>query len=517
MDEVGFTDGRFMRTCGLVLCLLSLLTPYRLQAVDLESLPRLAISDLIFEGAFRVPADTFGASDMNFSQGPIEYNPDNHSVFLVGHTHQQAIAEFSVPDLVKSSSVADLSFSPAPLQFFSTVLNRAGAGNSQNINTIGGLRYIRTGPHAGSLLIHGYEYYDAAGDNSHATLVVRNATDVSGSEVDGFYEFTVAPGHVAGWISPIPTVWQTALGGSYITGMSSGIPIISRTSVGPSAFAFEPTAILSQAEPGNPVAAVPLLDFSLGNPLQTDLSNSSGDNDMWTHLSRAIYGVIVPGTRTYLTIGHSGGHESGVCYKCTQNNGNTCGGYCAPGASDYYQYYWLWDASDFIKVKSGQLEPYEVQPYEYGPLPAAFESNELGGGTFDPVNGLLYLTVQRADRQQGTYSNPPVIVAYSFSPGSGDDEDGGGGDSGDASKKIGTFRNRTAWCVLLDGRIHSRIDRKQVPGKLQPARRGIRFFQKRLSRFNTSGRVVRRLRRGLRKARACRSGILFERKYSARR
>ena len=484
-----------------LLVFICVLAPGSVLTASPTELPRLTISDIVFEGAFRVPASTFGGSEMNFSEGPIEFNPDNNSVFLVGHAHQQAIAEFSVPSLVKSSSVEDLEMSSAPLQVFSSVLNRVGGGNTQNINRIGGMQYIDSGSHKGALLVHGYEYYDAAGDNSHATLVLRDANDLAGSEVDGFYEFTVDPGHVAGWISPVPAVWQESLGGTFITGMSSGIPIISRTSVGPSAFAFNPNDLLGQPEPDTAVSVVRLMDFSLGNPLHADLSNSSGENNLWTHLSRVVYGLIVPGTRTYLTIGYSAGHESGVCYKCTQTDGSGCGGYCAPDPDDYYHYYWLWDVNDFLKVRNGEIEAHEVRPYAYGLFPTPFQTNELGGGTYDPESGRLYLTVQRADRNQGTYANPPVLVAYSFAIGSGSDEQRG---------RLGKFLGRTVWCVKQGESFYARIDRRNASGTLKPVRKGVRFFRKKLRWQEPGSSKFKRLRRALRRARSCVRGNFFE-------
>jgi hypothetical protein len=137
---------------------------------------------------------------------------------------------------------------------------------------------------------------------------------------------------------------------------------------------------------------------------------------VWTHLSRAAFGIIVPGTRTYLTLGYSGGHENGVCYKCTQDNGNLCGGYCTPVAADNYQYYWLWDVNDLVKVKKGEMNSWAVRPYNYGKLALPFKG-AIGGGSFDTASGTLYLTIQGADRE-GEYSNPPVIVVYRFNPSS---------------------------------------------------------------------------------------------------
>ena len=382
------------------------------QVSDPTALPLLAIGDLAYAGAFRLPAATFGTSSLNYSESPLVYNPASHSILIVGHSHHQEIAEFAVPPLVASTDLADLAMAGDPLQAFAPVLDRAGGGNSQNIDRIGRLAYLE-GPSGPELLVNTYEYYDAPGDNTHTTLAVRDAADLANAQVDGFFRFQGGAGRTSGWISPIPPAWQSLLGGTHITGQARGIPIISRTSVGPSAFVFDPLAIVSTGAVPDPVATTTLLDFSLQHPLHDDLSNSSGDNDLWTHLSRATYGLIVPGTRSHLTLGYSGGHVSGVCYKCTQDSGNLCGGYCAPDDDDYYQFYWLWDLNDLMAVMTGELQPHEVHPYDYGTFDTPFQTSQrqLGGGSFDPATGLLYLTVQRADRTQGTYANPPVVVA----------------------------------------------------------------------------------------------------------
>jgi hypothetical protein len=70
--------------------------------------------------------------------------------------------------------------------------------------------------------------------------------------------------------------------------------------------------------------------------------------------------------------------------------------------------------NELVKVKSGELASHQVRPYEYGVFSKPFEGSkhELGGGTFDPSTGRIYLTAQKADRQQGQYSNPPVVMAY---------------------------------------------------------------------------------------------------------
>ncbi|MCA9759294.1 MAG: hypothetical protein KDA27_26110 [Candidatus Eisenbacteria bacterium] len=402
------------RSAKRLLLLVSLLVAPHAASAAPEGLPLLHLEDMVYEGAFRLPDDTFGISSLNYAEGPIAYDAESNSIFIVGHAYEQAIAEFSVPPLVLSATLADLNMAGAPDQTFATVLDRTSGGNPQELDRIGGMAVIDVGAEGEFLLINAYEYYDAPADNSETTAVLQTPGDLAGSDVIGFHTFEGGAGHTSGWISPIPPEWQADLGGSHLTGQSSGLPIIGRLSVGPSAFAFDPTPFLS-GTPGT-VPTTRLLDFSLEHPLHPDLMNDSRENDLWTHMSRVVYGLIVPGTRTYATFGHSGGHESGVCYKCVQTNGDgsECGGYCPRDANDYALYYWLWDVEDLLAVKNGEIESYDVRPYEYGVLPALFPTIELGGGAFDPTSGLLYLTLQRADSEQGTYSNPPVVVAYSF-------------------------------------------------------------------------------------------------------
>ncbi|TXD36958.1 hypothetical protein FRC98_09460 [Lujinxingia vulgaris] len=363
-----------------------------------------------FVGAFRVPAGEFGNSSMNYSEGPIALHPERPSVFLVGHSHHQAIAEFTIPELVDSAVVAELNVAQAPLQGFASVLNRAE--NPQSIDRIGGLAFIEDGEGQGyDLLIHAWEYYDAPADNTHTTLMLRDPDDLEGSAVDGYYELQ-GRAHANGWVSPIPEELQAELGATHLTGSSGGIPIHGRASIGPSFFTFDPAPLT--APPSEVVPTEALLDFSLEHPLHEDMNNTDGTNDIWTHLSRATFGFIPPGSRTYLVIGESGGHETGVCYKCTPEGGTAnCGGYCANNVTDYSPFFWAFDIDDLIAVKDGDKLPHEVRPFAHGPFEIPFNTTSIGGGAFDAERGLLYLTAQRADRE-GTYSNPPVIMVYDY-------------------------------------------------------------------------------------------------------
>ena len=373
-----------------------------LGATDAGSL--YSIGELSYAGAFALPVAKNNVSSLNYASGVIEVNGD--SLFIVGHDHHNAVAEFGIPELVNSTRIADLKSATAR-QSFVSVLDKA-ASNPESLDEIVGLEVVD-----GKLVINAVEYYDAPADNQLSTLVLDNASDLAGASagafrgIDGF-------ARAAGWISAIPAAWQGPLGGTHITGYSSGGPIIGRYSVGPSAFAVDLEAAVQGTDASIPSSE--LLGFSLDSPLADDLDNESRRNSLWTHLSQARYGFIVPNTRTYMTIGWSGGHESGVGYKITQTDDTLCGGYCSYDSKDNYNFYWLWDLDDLLDAKAGTIAPDAIEPYESGRLELPFQADgalkPIGGASFDSTNNLLYVSLLRANTELGQYDNPPLIVAY---------------------------------------------------------------------------------------------------------
>ena len=390
----------------------ALLTACAQPSPTLADLPLLQPADLAFVGAFRLPSGEFGASTIDYAQGPIALGPDATSLFVVGHAHHQAVAEFVLPSLGEGATAADLPLANPPRQPFVQLLERASGDNPEGLDRIGGLLLV-PGPDGPQLLINAYVYYDAPGTATHTTLVLRDPGDLAGSPVDGPYAFDGGAGHTAGWLARVPDAYRDAVGAGHLTGHSSGIPIISRTSVGPSAFAFDATAF--DGPPGT-VPTTRLLDFDLEHPLHPDL-DADGGNPLWTHLSHATVGIVVPGTRTYLTLGHSGGHRSGVCSKCTQSDGHTCVGYCPRDADDTDATFWAWDLLDLVAVREGRLAPHAVRPYAYGPLdlPHLGPERRIGGGAYDADRDLLYLTSLGADDSQGPYAYPPLVLALRLS------------------------------------------------------------------------------------------------------
>lgn len=378
--------------------------------VNMANVPSrlVSINDFVYAGAFALPDETYGESSANWAEGVIEVN--GSSLFFVGHDHDDAVAEFVVPPLTNSKSIADLRYAEPPRQAFTKLIERVAGGNQEALDQIVGLEVVD-----GRLVGNAIEYYDAPADNFTSTFVVGNASALANSPIAGFYSLK-GRARASGWLSSVPLEWQTALGCSHITGHSSGGPIISRHSVGPSAFCINLGPLAQGVDNKKRVKTTEMLGFTLDHPLEKDLSNRYGDNAIWTDLSQARFGFIVPGTSTYATFGFSGGHQSGVGYKLPREDGSRCDGYCPKAPSDQQNYYWFWDMKDLIRAKNGRLPSSAITPYESGVFNVPFQNgdglNQIGGASYDERTGRLYLSVLRANNTLGPYSNPPVIVAY---------------------------------------------------------------------------------------------------------
>jgi len=364
-----------------------------------SGLLRFDIDDLNYQGAFRFERFENDVSRLAWSNARIALSAGGSSLFITSHVHEEAVGEYPIVEPSLATTLEELPVSGPPLQPFVSVLDRAPGGNAQNMDRIGGMYTID-----GALIVNAYEYYDAPADNSDTTMALTNAADLANSDAVGWGQMNGAA-HAAGWLSPVPAEWQDALSATHISGWSSGMPIKGRASIGPSAFAVNLDASLSEIE-----AAEPLLDFSLENRLAEDLFNESGTNDLWTHLSGAVYGFIIPGTSTYLTVGRSAGHRSGISYGPSERGK----GYHPNDPEDMSPYYWMWDVNDLVAVRAGSKLSHEVAPYDHGPLELPFgelnhdEWMDVGGAAFDPATGRLYVALARVDRVASQHLQPPA-------------------------------------------------------------------------------------------------------------
>ena len=358
------------------------------------------ISMLNYQGAFRLPGGTFGTSEFGYALGTLAFNAARNSLFFAGHETQESIAEISIPALSTSEVLGDLNTATVLQDFVKVVGTGVGTNTPANvIDRVGGMECV-----GNELFLNGFNDYDGGGGMVDTTLLFRDSSDIANSTVDGYFQITDSA-RAAGYISPIPAERQADLGGTHLSGQS-GLNIITRTSAGPSAYAWTPGDV--GAATSGAIPAVQLAYYPTDRRLHNDAFNASKANAMWTFASRASYGLVVPGTKTVLNLGWSGGHLGGLGYKITQDEGYTCPGYCPFIAQDQSPFFWLYNTDDLKAVKDGSAS-YTPRPYSYGKITTPFtvgKDQKIGGGTYDEANGLMYISLLRAD------ATTPVILVY---------------------------------------------------------------------------------------------------------
>lgn len=375
----------------------------------------VGIDDFAYLGAYRIAGGMYGASSTDYATGALGYRPDHGSLYLAGFAPEAMVGEFAIPaSLGTGTDVASLPVVDTALQSFQPVLD--AGGNPQHLDTVTGMLFVD-----GDLVINANVWYDAAGTVSDTTIVVRGG-QLDGT-IDGWFRLG-GRALAAGYLSPIPDAWRAMLGGPVLTGWASNYSIVSRYSVGPTLYAFDPSALtagtidvptvehLSYPYSGGTFLDPGALDTQC-MPIDaagTPSCSGAGAADRWNFLAKAMYGFIVPGTRTFALFGHLGGTATGIGYKILQDDGNLCGGYCARGASDHHNHYWLYDLDTILAASS----PSMPQPYAHGDWDVPFDgggAHAIVGGAYAPDRGVLYLSLSAAG-QVGDYDRPPVIVAF---------------------------------------------------------------------------------------------------------
>jgi hypothetical protein len=410
----------FFRAAVLLLLLLISSSSYAYSQVTLTIKPSAPVvvqtpdkllqpSDLVYQGAFRLPQGQIAGSSFEYGGSALAFNPANGSLFMVGHPWQQQVAEVTVPAILKAATVGELDTAKV-LQPFADLsegrMSQIGFSSSDS-TSVGGLLAYR-----GKLYESAFLYYDGTAGQikSHfvSGLDLSVAGDVSGPcqvGTDGQVVGQHTAGFVDGWMTPVPASWQAALGGSVLAGQCC-LPIISRTSLGPAAFAIDPERICGTA----PAPAVPLLYYTGGDH---SIKNLGGFNSatVFTQMGGAVF---PQGTRSLLFFGRIG--QGPYCYgegtadpslAGTRVPGHLEDFYCfdpaegskGPHGYPYIYFVWAYDALDLAAAKRGDKQPWDVQPYAMWPLtlPFAVEDAIIQGATYDPATGRIFLSEYHGD------------------------------------------------------------------------------------------------------------------------
>lgn len=431
---------------------------------DGEGAPVPEPAPLVYVGAFRVPIDRApgaGLTDwqaerasFEFGGGALAFRPSsdpagNGSLFIVGNDQANLVAEIDIPTPVDATSLADLPTANILQNFVEATEGGADTVNpgSPNPKRIGGML-----PAADRLYISVYDTYDANGSQlvSHfvSGLNLSTVGDTSGPYqlentgcdplVDESLPWTDlrtvcrGAGFFDGYFGLVPPAWQASLGGPVLNG-NCCLGIISRTSYGPALYAIDP----AQLGVANPLPATPLLYYPSKHPLLdpgvspcTDFSTCDPVVDGWSNTSQVFNGtsevrgvVFVPGRERVLFFGRHG--LGAFCYGPGTDDPDLAGTPAPGGLDTYcldpedankgvhawpYKYYvWDYSAADLAAVKAGALQPWDLRPMVWRlDLPFVADNTHLGGATYDPATGRIYVSQYQGD---GTLPVIHVFVA----------------------------------------------------------------------------------------------------------
>jgi hypothetical protein len=374
-----------------------------------RQLRRLDFDHLRYAGAFRLPAGESQGESFAYGGSTIAINAERNSLFV--STNGGRVAEVSIPTLVKSARIDELPFAEYVQPFADPAEGRTKEAGDQGVALAGLLVY--EGRLFGSAVI----YYDA----THTQTVSHFFRSLSLVEKSASALHRVGDrgqtGFVAGYMAAVPVEWRTLLGGTALTGQCC-LPIISRTSLGPSAWVWDPRDLVK----GSAAPARSLVHYDADHPT---LGAWRGSNATYGGTTMIGGVAVINGTRTALFLGTNGVgpfcYGTGTPEKAIADKKVVDGEeYCYDPANPYkgqhaypYRYQmWAYDLNDWVSVKTGKRDPWEVVPYGVWPfeLPFREPTVRIGGVAYDAIRRLLYFSQLKAD--QDGYAYRPIIHAY---------------------------------------------------------------------------------------------------------
>lgn len=379
----------------------------RAQSGDPSQLPRLAAEDLEYLGGFRLPAESVNGDSFSIGGRAMTFNPASNSLFV--STRAGRVAEVSIPRPVNSADVNGLPFAGFLQPFADPTEGHLSEIASDGV-AIDGLMIAGNRLYGTASI-----YYDA--NNTQRQSHYSRSLQLNQPSFSGWSQVWEAgkTGFVSGLMALIPAEWQARLGGPAVTGQCC-IPIVGRTSWGPAAFSFDPSSIGQAIVP-----ASPLLYYTAEHPT---LGHWDGASPTYGATIQMGGLAIIAGTRTALYLGRNGTGPN--CYGNGTSNQSLHDTYGPDGAkwcydpttsdkgSHAYPYryqVWAYDLNEFVAVKEGRKQPWEVVPYGVWPfdLPTPEPSVKIGGIGYDSARQILYVSQLGADKDG--YSYRPVIHA----------------------------------------------------------------------------------------------------------
>lgn len=304
-------------------------------------------------------------------------------------------AEVSIPSASTSTTLGDLATAAVLQPFHDAFEGKISTINPTDPNSkqVGAQAVLGT-----QLIISAFSYYDGA-ETQTASYFTRPADlSITGSVKGPFKVGTLYPGWTDRLLARIPQEWQASFGGAWLAGGSPG-GIIGGLSWGPSVSVFDPTALESGHTP-----SILLLGYPSAHPTLGDWGNITTSNPTF-NMSTVITGCVFPsGTASILFFGTTGTGIPAYGSGTANTNLVGTGDYVydpvmtskGTHAYPYVPFVWAYNAHDLLAVKSGAVNPWDVNPYSTWTLSLPFTSASIEGATIDD-SGRIFIMQGRAD------------------------------------------------------------------------------------------------------------------------
>lgn len=384
------------------------------------TLPLLTETDLVYEGAFRLPRNA-GGDMFDYSGTVLAYWEANNSLLAVGWN--QEVAEISIPTPINNANRLALNVATVRQPFTDVLrgLRTTVDGDPSNGAPIGGLAVS-----GGKLIVSVYRYYDGTGTHSKSHFVTgldfANLPSVQGPyQVGTFVQYP--GGWVGGWMPPIPASLQGQFGSAtHFTGQCC-VSVITRSSYGPALSTFEPAKLGTQV----PLNSKRVLGYDTAHQTVGGYDSQYGQPDVLFHMTYKPGGIVIPdGSRTALVFARQGigpnCYGPGTADKSlagTQSGGFTVcyDPYSADQGAHAFPYIYqvaAYDMDELAAVYRGEKQFYQVKPYARWPLTMQFPNigAEIGGVTYDPVNKRIFVSVRYGDSDPANYVAAPMIHVF---------------------------------------------------------------------------------------------------------
>ena len=396
------------------------LPSFSAQETQSNQTQRIQPSDLIYHGAFRLPAGTsdvktwaWGGYAMTYypggdASGPLDGHPG--SIYGTGHAWEHQVSEISIPvPVISASKNVDGLNTASILQGFQDVLN---VSNLEIPRTA--IAYLQAQGSQKTDKLHiawGYHMQEAPANETHAwgELNLTNFQRQGNWHLAGLpiYNQNMSAND---YMSDIPAAWATAhtqgrllATGRYRDGGWGG--------EGPSLFAIAPWSQGNPPANNTALQNTPLLLYSstYTNPDVHNTMTHYSHADEWSGMVWATAGdkaaVIFVGTKGTGDTWY--GNEQGPCLECDNR------GWWATGFEAQFVFY---DPDDLAKVAAGTMQTYEPQPYatlnvdQYlYHITSTQQKHHLGAACFDRSSGYLYVFEVFAD---GDERDRPMVHVW---------------------------------------------------------------------------------------------------------